>query len=211
MQFYMLDRPPRTDDKVPLDATDGNLGCVILDCPVCGATGVLPKQLSPWVPIEIAVQSSGYLDDIEQAFTTLLVSQKFRDAVAAGGLTGIEFRPPVGFTVKSNKPSYQKVAQEARDGLGLEAIWVIGRGGSVAEASGVRLQKSCDVCGVRDWTLPDKGYHVDESQWDGSDFFYVEESGALFMTQRAVDVLEMAELSNFGASLAEDYRPLFPA
>lgn len=211
MQFYMLRRPPRADDKIPLDVTDENLGCVLVNCPACGTQGIMPKQLSPWVPIEIRVQSLGYLDDIEQAFSTLLVSQKFRDAVVAAGLVGMEFKSPVGFTSKIKKPSYQKVVEEARDVLRLEAIWVTGRGGSVAETSGVRLQKSCDDCGWHAWTLPERGYHIDEEQWDGSDFFYVEESGALFMTQRAVDVLEAAGLSNFGASPAEDYRPLCPS
>ena len=208
MRFYMLKRPPRRDDRIPLDVTEQHLGCVLVDCSLCGAQGILPACLSPRVPVEVWVQSLGYLDDIEQAFTTLLASRKFRDAVLTAGLTGIEFYAPLGYKVKSNKPSYHKLVGQARDEFQFKAIYVTGRGGSVAQSSGVTLEKSCDQCGWRAWTLPDHGYHIDENRWDGSDFFYVDEGGPLFMTERAVEVLRTAGLSNFGAVPAEDYRPL---
>ncbi len=88
MNFYFL-RKPSTHGQVPFSTTDRHMGAKIVDCPVCGTRGMIGKNKLGRVPVEIVIRDIvDELDDIEQAGTVLLGSRKFREAVAAGGLTG---------------------------------------------------------------------------------------------------------------------------
>jgi len=209
MNFYMLNRPA-THGKVPLTTTDRNVGAKIIDCPVCGTRGMIGKNKLGRVPVEIVIKDvADELDDIEQASTVLLASRKFREAVARVRLTGMEFYPPVGYECTGSNKQFQRTLRLCREEKAFEVMHVTGSGGSVAEASGLELLKSCDACGWTEWSLPKDGFYVDESQWDGSDFFHVKEYGPFFMTQRAVDSLWRAGLSNFGARDIAEYRSPF--
>ena len=207
MRFYFFDKKPSRDGKYPLGTTEEHRGCKIINCPVCGTRGLLPKCMCGRLDVEILVKTIGCLEDIAQASTVNLVSKKVRDAIFRAGLTGVEFYPPVGYKTRGRKPEYQEMIRQCRDDLQYEVIHVTGDGGSVAETSGVRLRKSCDVCGWRAYTLPEDGFVIDENQWDGSDFFHVKEYGPFFISERAANILYQAELSNFFAQLSTDYRP----
>jgi len=206
MNFYEMIPTPRRDAKILLGTTDLYPGYRIINCPVCGTRGLLPHSLCGKIPVELLVREAGYLDDIEQASTTMLFSKKVRDAVTSAELTGIEFYDPVGYRLKRDTPKFEQTLRQARDELQLKVIDVTGKGGSVAKSSEIRSLKSCNVCGWKAWTLPAHGFHVDEAQWDGTDFFQVTEFAPFFMSERAVNVLASAGLSNFGASRAEDYK-----
>ena len=209
MNFYFL-RKPSTHGQVPFSTTDRHMGAKIVDCPVCGTRGMIGKNKLGRVPVEIVIRDIvDELDDIEQAGTVLLGSRKFREAVAAGGLTGIEFYPPVGYQTVGKNKLFQNMVRKSRDEKAFEVIHVTGDGGSVAENSGLHLVKSCDVCGWNEWSLPKDGFHVDGSQWDGSDFVHVREFGPFFITEKAVEVLSHAGLSSFGAKLITEYRSPF--
>lgn len=206
MIFYLLDRPARKDDKVPLDTTEAHPGCVIVKCADCGVTGIMPHRKGGKVPIELAIYDVTYLDDIEQAFTTLLASKKFQESASSNYLTGIEFYQPLGYQLRTKKKGADEMIRKCRDEFQFQAIHVTGRGGSIAKTSHVKLRESCQKCGWEEWSLPETGIYVDENQWDRSDFFYVDEFGAMLMSQKAVDALSEANLSNFGAQPTEDYR-----
>ena len=205
MKFYILRRTPRRDNKIPLETTDDYPGSVLVNCPACGAIGIMPASNTGRLPVEILVRDVGYLDDLEQASSTFLASRKMREAITSAGLTGIEFYDLVGYKLKRDTHKLQEVLRQARDVFQFQVLRFTGRSGSIGQKSGMILRKSCDKCGWREWTLPEHGYHVDESQWDGSDFFHVEE-GPGFMSERAVQLLQAANLSNFGAILAEEFR-----
>jgi hypothetical protein len=206
MLFYMLKRKPRRDSKIPLETTDAHPGCVIVNCAACGTRGIEPHSTCGRIPVELLVRDAAYVDDIEQASTTLLFSRTFRDAVTAAGLTGIEFYDPVGYKLKRDTPKFQEVLRQIREEFQFQVGHVTGSGGSIARSSSVRLCESCDVCGWRAWTLPEKGFHIDPAQWDGADFFRVLEYAPFFMSERAVQVLQAAKLSNFGAIPADEFR-----
>lgn len=206
MGFYLLNRPPRKDDTEPFGPVEENLGCVVIRCAHCGVVGAVPHLKGGKVPLEIGIYDVCYLDDIEQPFTRLVVSKKFRDAVAGNRLTGIEFYQPVGYVIKTTKKGADEMIRKCRDEFQFEAIHVTGRGGSIAQTSNVKLSNSCEKCGWEEWTLPENGIYVDQKQWDRSDFFYVDEFGAMLMSQKAVGALSEAKLSSFGASPAEDFR-----
>ena len=184
VKCYLLKLSPRRDNKIPLETTDAYPGVVLVNCPACGTRGIMPAVRTPKLPVEILVRDTAYLDDIELAGSTELASRKVREAITSAGLTGIEFSEPVGYKLKRDTPKFQEVLRQARDVLQFQVVRFIGRGGSIAHKSGMILRKSCDKCGWREWTLPEHGYHVDEAQWDGSDFLHVEE-GPAFMSERA--------------------------
>ena len=207
MNFYLLENKPRKDGKVPLSTTREYLGCIVINCAACSTRGVLHNSMHRKVDIEVKVRDIAGLEDIESAGTNTLVSAKFRDAVKEANLTGLEFYPILGYKTKGRKQGYQEMIRLCREEFQFKAVYVTGKGGSIAQTSGVQLVKSCDVCGWREWTLPEHGIVIDESQWDGSDFFLLEDMGGVYMTERAAKVLDQADLSNFFAQLTTDYRP----
>jgi hypothetical protein len=210
MRFCLLRPTAPHDDKIPFETTEENPGDVVVRCEVCGARTFLPKQISGRMPVEILIQQIGYLEDIEQAGITFLGSAKFREAVRSAGLTGIEFYPLVGYKLKRDGPRYLSLLDKARNVLQYEAIEVTGRADFDIQKSGMVIGQPCPTCRNIRWEAPSNGYHINESRWDGSDFFYCE-VGPVFITERAVSALKCAGLSNFGATPAEEFRnPIFP-
>jgi len=58
----------------------------------------------------------------------------------------------------------------------LPKVWeleVQGRGGNAHPDSGIRLLYVCPECGYNVYSSFQNGIIVDESQWDGSDFFTI--------------------------------------
>lgn len=207
MTFYLLDIPARRDDKIPLSISEEHPGCVLVDCEACGTHGVLPKSKTDRMDIEIVIRDVAYVDDIEQTFTTLLGSTVVQRVVEKNHLTGMEFYPPIGYLLGTKKQGAEQMIPLCRDEIQFQVMHVVGRGGSIAESSNGRLVKSCSVCGWEEWSQPENGIIVDRSQWDGSDFFYVDEFGAMLMSERAVAVLRSAELSNYTDSPADKFQP----
>lgn len=204
MKFFLLEHGPRGADKVPLSVDRPHRGCVRVACDECGTTGVKPAR----VDVAIKVVDVGPLQDLEQVFTTLLVSQRVRMAIREGGLTGGDCRPVLYFKPASKQDGITEVVRQCQEDFRYEAFWAAGSGGSIADSSNVHLVKKCDACGWEEWSLPEEGVFIDEAQWDGSDFFQVKElPGPVFMTERAVGVLAGAGLSNFQAKPAEEHRP----
>ena len=135
----------------------------------------------------------------------MLVSAKFRRAVAAARLSGIEFREALEFRPKFGTPALRQFAEECA--ADYRAVWVTGLA-SIEVTCGVRIAKDCKVCGWVEWTLPRNGIIIEEQFWDGSDFFQLRElPGPMFMTERAAHVLSNAGLSNFACKPAHEHWP----
>ena len=207
MNFYLLLCEARRDDKIPLTVTERHRGCIIVNCSVCGVRGVMPLIKSGKLPVEIKVKCVAYLDDIEQAFTIFLASRRVQDAVKSNGLTGLEFYPPVGFVRGTREEGVDEMIRKCREELQYQVMHVTGRGGSIAKTSGAGLEDWCLTCGWESWFPPKNGIYVDERQWDGSDFFRVDEFNPMLISERAVQALTDARLSNFYALPAEEFRP----
>ncbi len=209
MKFFLLKRRPRESRKVPFTTSAEHRGDVAVNCAECGAIGLIPKSLLGEVPVEIVVKDIAPLEDIEQAGSVLLASVRFREAVERGGLVGISFYDPVGYKTKGRRKGLDALVAHAQSELHLQVMHITGRGGSLVGRAGVEKVKTCDACGWQEYTLPPEGFDVDEEAWDGSDFFHCEGYAPFFMSERAVEVLQQAGLSNFDALNAKDYRPPF--
>src|SRR2546429_1657216 len=108
MEFYLLDRSSQREWRIPLQTTQRYPGYVVVNCKVCGTTGIVPQSKSGLMPVEIAIQGVGLLQDIEQAGTTLLASKKMQDLVTRHGLSGMDFYAPVGYQIVTKKKGAEK-------------------------------------------------------------------------------------------------------
>jgi hypothetical protein len=62
--------------------------------------------------------------------------------------------------------------------------------------SGIRRLERCAACGRQTYTLfTDPGHLIDESQWDGSDFFLVWPLPYFFVTNRVAAVISSQRLT----------------
>ena len=208
MDFFVLKRLPRRDQRIPLGTSKANRGHVVINCNVCGTRGILPKSRTPQMPVEITILDTGNLEDIEQASTTLLFSKKARSVLRDQALSGIAFCPPIGYILSRQGKEMDTMLEQCQNVFDYQVTFITGRGGSIAQSSDVKLIKSCDACGWKEWSQPKEGIRVDERQWDGSDFFFVDEYGGPLLSGIAVRALHAADLSNFGAIPAIDFRPI---
>ncbi|MCB9399415.1 MAG: hypothetical protein H6510_16500 [Acidobacteria bacterium] len=139
----------------------------------------------------------------------LLASKRFQDLISANLLVGIKFLEIIEYEV-GIKGKKGKRFLKAVMGMGYKGIYAVGSGGSIAKTSGVFLRKKCEICGFKEHSLALNGIHIDETQWDGSDFFQIEElPGPTFMSDRAKCILEGGGLSNFAPIRTEDYKVPF--
>lgn len=73
---------------------------------------------------------------------------------------------------------------------------VTGDGGFAAPASGVTVKEQCDACGLKRYSAYDNGIEVDETAYDGSDFFVVREYPThVLVNMKAKNVIESNNLS----------------
>jgi hypothetical protein len=82
----------------------------------------------------------------------------------------------------------------------------MGSAGRLSSESGFRILRTCPGCGIQDTTgieRPEK--LIDESEWDGSDFFQFRPGAKrIFVTDRVVQTLTQSNLKGWKAfSLSE--------
>ncbi|MFB3883452.1 MAG: double-CXXCG motif protein [Armatimonadota bacterium] len=108
------------------------------------------------------------------------VLRRFRDAA----LTGFEAKP----VAEVRMPRLQSAGLRVPD---LWEIVVTGWGGEAADESGVRMTYYCPGCGHVRYSVPDNPAElVDETKWDGSDFFRVYPfSLYVFVTERVAQLV----------------------
>jgi hypothetical protein len=74
---------------------------------------------------------------------------------------------------------------------------VTGKGGLAHRASGIVELQRCEVCGLVRYSAFERGILVDESTYDGSDFFTVSEYPKyVLVSGRAKAIVEEARLTN---------------
>lgn len=89
----------------------------------------------------------------------------------------------VGFDVKPVKARFKRGAYEP------PTLWELVTESRVraATAAGLYVKDRCEACASVLYSVYEHGLPVDESTWDGSDFFHFEEWGGLFVTERVRD------------------------
>jgi hypothetical protein len=129
--------------------------------------------------------------------TDCLISRRALHVLAEHDLTGFEAKPAV---------TRLKVAgTQPPEFLEFRAV---GWGGVAPEESGIKLTEYCESCGHSEYstfTHPEK--LIDQSQWDGSDFFIVWPLPKfIFVSQRARDVITKERLSGAAVEPVENLK-----
>jgi len=127
--------------------------------------------------------------DFSSTLLDNVITDHALNVLKAAGLTGFTVKPLV-------IESYPK----RLDPQSVPTLWelvVTGKGGHAHPDSGIVLKRKCDACGFVRYSAYENGIIVDESIYDGSDFFTVTEKPAyILVNERAKSVIENHCLTN---------------
>jgi len=136
--------------------------------------------------LSITLPGNSTEDFVWTWYSECLLTDRVLELFKAEGFTGFE--------VKSVKAKYKKAK------ITPPRLWELvrtGWGGMASPESGIKLAWSCQSCGMLRYSPclhPDK--LIDESQWDGSDFFMVWPlSWCIFITDRVAEIIRNQHLS----------------
>jgi hypothetical protein len=140
-------------------------------------------------PLFLDVLSWNVVDFSRTMLSDIVVTDHAIQVMRAEGLTGFEPQPvmiesvPAGVTPSD-----------------LPKLWefvVTGSGGAAHDSSGIVEIFRCASCGLVRYSAFEHGIAVDESKYDGSDFFTVSEYPKyVLVSERAKAVLAQARLTN---------------
>ncbi len=140
-------------------------------------------------PLYVDVLSWNVVDFSRTMLSDVVITKNTLDVLHEAGLTGFEVRPA---RVEGLAPGAKR--------FNLPKLWefvVIGSGGPAHEASGIVQLLNCDECGLVRYSAFEHGIQVDESAYDGSDFFTVAEYPKyVLVNPRARGAIEQAGLTN---------------
>ena len=119
----------------------------------------------------------------------------------------MQFFHDAGFTGYQAVPAKARFARTSRQAPKFSELLAKGSAGLISEESGYKVLKVCPACGLieYDTKVTDPAKVVDESKWDGTDFFRVDRvSGWIFVTDRVVKALSRIRFKGWAAySLSE--------
>ena len=117
------------------------------------------------------------------------------------GLTGFRKRPATIEEVKRLRRG---------DSFSVPKVWeleAVGKGGDAHPDSGIKLLHICTGCGARYHSSFKSGIIVDETQWDGSDFFTISGYPAfILITERVKNLITDHGLTNCGIFKSQDLK-----
>lgn len=139
--------------------------------------------------LSLDVLSWNVVDFSRTMLNDFVITDHARNVLRSAGLTGFEVHPvkidglPAGLR-KSDLPR-------------LWEFVVTGKAGRAHKASGIVELLKCDSCGLIRYSAFEHGILVDESTYDGSDFFTVTEYPKyILVNPRAKAAIEQARLTN---------------
>jgi hypothetical protein len=140
-------------------------------------------------PLFLDVLSWNVVDFSRTMLSDIVVADHALRVLREKELTGFEVQPAMIDGVPAGVTSSD-----------LTKLWefvVTGRGGAAHESSGIVELCKCACCGLIRHSAFEHGISVDESTYDGSDFFTVSEFPKyVLVSERAKAVIEKARLTN---------------
>lgn len=139
--------------------------------------------------LHIDIESKRVVDFSRTILADIVITDRALQVMRTAGLTG--------FTV--NEPKIHKYPKGVDPGT-IPRLWeliVTGQGGHAHPDSGIVVRRTCDDCGLVKYSAFEHGIVVDESSYDGTDFFtVVEYPKHILVNERAKKVIEDARLTN---------------
>lgn len=149
-------------------------------------------RLFPGLDIGLGTVNLSYADLLDFIWPTpwtILLSPRAAKAMETSGLEGFEIAP-VGFLEVEAREQVVPIKE-------LFELIVTGEGGTAAADSGISVVERCYRCGFVEYSPFSDGLRVDPAQWDGSDFFLLEEYPTYVLaSDRARRFLEESGLTN---------------
>ncbi|MCB9920800.1 MAG: hypothetical protein H6822_01390 [Planctomycetaceae bacterium] len=139
--------------------------------------------------LHIDIVSKSIVDFSTTFIADVLITDKALNVLENAQLTG--------FIVK---PVHIHKYRKGIDPAAVPKLWefiVTGKGGHAHADSGIVVKSKCEACGRIRYSAYENGIIVDETTYDGSDFFTVTEYPKhILVNQRAKSVIEEHSLSN---------------
>lgn len=177
-------------------STDLERGYYVINCPMCHTRGALPYPARARYTVALKITKPGTVDDILWVGSNnSVMSSRARGVVRTCRLSGIRFVQPTLIECEGRGAAWNATARILKAG-DYRIANVTGWGGSVSRLNNVRVTEQCNYCGWMWWSRCPSHLFIDLRQWDGSDFFAIEEYRFRFMTQRAADALAAEGLTN---------------
>lgn len=133
---------------------------MVSECPLDPAHG---GKFVRQHPLSVRLRSSKPADFLQSTIGEWLCSRRVREAFRDANLTGYEMRSAEVYYPGQKKPDTEEYAE----------LCVSGWGGIASSRSGVALLMHCPGCNRQEYRLPYPERVIDETCWDGSDFFLV--------------------------------------
>jgi hypothetical protein len=124
----------------------------------------------------------------------------------------IQFFKSAGFTGWEIATAKARFATRSKQPPTFWELRVIGSAGIISPLSGYKMLRRCSACGLidDDTKIEDPTKVVDESKWDGADFFRVERiSGFIFVTDRVVQALYKSNFTGWKAYSLQEMKETF--
>lgn len=173
----------------------GEVGLETIVCPENALHQRAGRRLSdlsvvlPRLPVE---------DIVWTYYSECLIQNRVVELFRRLGFTGYELRP---VRARFNQPSKGAPPE-------LWELWVTGWGGMAPPESGVKVVDHCKVCKSTIYSsCPTLAQAFDETQWDGSDFFFVWPlPGFVWVTDRVARAIRESRLKGVVLERPEDVR-----
>jgi len=128
-----------------------------------------------------------------------IITRRVYELFKEAGLTGFGVAPVTVKSVKGAPPGFEPPE--------LLELLVVGNGGYADPRCGIAVKYRCEACGLIKYSPWVDGILVDESKWDGSDFFTVMGFPAIVLvTERVKEFILAERLTNCILIPAHQYR-----
>lgn len=202
-KFWHLSSPESVEGTADWDES---MDLEQISCPVTRTHDRPGKRTTD---LNVVLTSSQMTDFVWTWGSACMIQDRVLQLFRGEGFTGFEVKPMhARMKIRAEEPdpfdpTPGVTAQEAAR-VKIPILWelvVTGWGGMAPPESGVRLVRSCLVCGMLSYKAFDDGSRlIDEKQWDGSDFFIVwPYPKYVFVTDQVADFVRKHELT--GAEL----------
>jgi hypothetical protein len=131
----------------------------------------------------------------------VLVSWSMMNLLKQSGLNGFTFRNVNIIAWWRDDPVTGEIVDwlEREEAPPLYQLVILGKGGSILPKNQVKVQSACSECGAAEYEFLKEGVLVDQSQWDGSDIFTLNELGWTFITEKFLKFLVENHIHNYTA------------
>ena len=195
MNAFLLHYPP--SDRLRVDWHANMEYKVVAKCPL-DPEHIFTKRTEP---LEVVPSSVG-VADVMWTIYECIVSARVRSLLTKCKATGVAFDPVVVHATPRTKAAVSQLGE-------CSVLRVTGWGGIASPQCGARETERCPGCtrarysGVERWLQV-----LDETAWDGSDFFMVWPMPThIFVTRKIAEMLAAESLRHFRCIPVEDLRP----